>query len=173
MNSLGNQKGMSLVEVLVSSMVSMVLGGVIYTVFFMYNNQASSTISSFLMQQQYDNVSRQIAQDVHRASFVLGSGETPTSFSAGFDTVTSIAMCNSNGVVFAQYAINGSQLTEGSQQTPYQAGGSAIRVVTGASKFILDPQRRSVSINLSLCKSDLGTTHAISARRDVFQCRNR
>jgi Tfp pilus assembly protein PilW len=82
MNSLGNQKGMSLVEVLVSSMVSMVLGGVIYTVFFMYNNQASSTISSFLMQQQYDNVSRQIAQDVHRASFVLGSGETPTSFSA-------------------------------------------------------------------------------------------
>jgi Tfp pilus assembly protein PilW len=173
MNTLKNQKGISLVEMLVSSVVSMVIGGVIYTVFFMYSNQAGASVSQLLMQQQYDNVSRQISQDIRRASYVLGPGETPTSFSAGSDTVTSIAMCNSDGVVFAQYSICGTQLTEGSQQIPFQAGGSTVKVVTGASNFILGPQRRSVSINLSLFKNDLRTTHTISARRDVFQCRNR
>jgi prepilin-type N-terminal cleavage/methylation domain-containing protein len=173
MNTQKNQKGFSLVEMLVSSVISMIIGGVIYTIFFMYSNQAGASVSQLLMQQQYDNVSRQISQDIRRASYVLGPGETPTSFSAGSDTVTSIAMCNSDGVVFAQYSISGTQLTEGSQQIPFQAGGSTVKVVTGASNFILGPQRRSVSINLSLFKNDLRTTHTISARRDVFQCRNR
>jgi Tfp pilus assembly protein PilW len=173
MNTIKNPKGFSLVEMLVSSTVSMVIGGVIYTVFSMYSSQAGSSVSMLLMQQQYDNVSRQISQDIRRASYVLGPGETPSSFSAGSITVSSIAMCNSNGVVFAQYAISGAQLTEGLQQVPFQAGGSTVKVVAGASNFILDPQRRSVSINLSLLKNDLNTTHTISARRDVFQCRNR
>jgi Tfp pilus assembly protein PilW len=173
MKALKSQKGISLVEMLVSSAVSTVIGGVIYTVFFMYNNQASASVSSLLMQQQYDNVSRQIAQDIRRAAFVVGPGETPTAFAAGSITVTSIAIYNTGNAVIAQYAIDGSNLTEGAGQTPFQAGGSTIKVVPGASNFVLDPQRRSVSINLSLFKNDRGTTHSISARRDVFQCRNR
>jgi hypothetical protein len=173
MINIHDQKGISLVEMLVSSAVSTILGGVIYTVFFMYNNQASSSVSSLLMQQQYDNVSRQIAQDIRRAAFVVGPGETPTSFTAGFDTVTSILMYSAIGAVIAQYAIGEIELTEGAAQTPFQAGGSTVKVVAGASNFILDPQRRSVSINLSLFKNDRGATHSISARRDVFQCRNR
>lgn len=173
MNMRKNQNGFSLVEMLVSSVVSMIIGGVIYTIFFMYSNQAGASVSTLLMQQQYDNVSRQISQDIRRASFVLGPGEAPSSFSAGFDTVTSIVMCNSDGVVIAQYAISGTQLTEGSQQVPFQAGGSMVKIVSGASNFILGPQRRSVSINLSLFKDDRNTTHTIAARKDVFQCRNR
>jgi prepilin-type N-terminal cleavage/methylation domain-containing protein len=173
MNTQKNQKGFSLVEMLVSSVISMIIGGVIYTIFFMYSNQAGASVSMLLMQQQYDNVSRQISQDIRRASYVLGPGETSGSFSAGFDTVTSIVMCDRNGVVIAQYAINAAQLTEGSQQVPFQAGGSTVKIVDGASNFILGPQRRSVTINLSLLKRDHSATHTIAARKDVFQCRNR
>jgi Tfp pilus assembly protein PilW len=173
MKPLQSQKGISLVEMLVSSAVSTIIGGVIYTVFFMYNNQASASVSSLLMQQQYDNVSRQIAQDIRRAAFVVGPGETPASFAAGAITVTSIAIYNANNAVLAQYAIDGGNLTEGAGQVPFQAGGGTLKVVPGASNFVLDPQRRSVSVNLSLCKSENATTHTISARRDVFQCRNR
>ena len=173
MKTIQSQKGISLVEMLVSSAVSTVIGGVIYTVFFMYNNQASTSVSSLLMQQQYDNISRQIATNIRRASYVLGPGETPTSFSAGPDTVSSIVMCDPNGTVIAQYAISETNLTEGSQQTPFQSGGGTVNVVPGASNFILDAQRRAVSINLSLFKNDLKSTHTISARKDVFQCRNR
>jgi Tfp pilus assembly protein PilW len=173
MKTLKNQKGVSLVEMLVSSAVSTVLGGVIYTIFFMYSNQSSSTISSLIMQQQYDNVSRQIARDVRQASFVLEATETPTSYPAGPRTANSIIMVDQNGTVFAQYVISGSQLLEGAQQQPYQAGGGTVNVVSGASSFVLDPQRRSLTVNLSLSKTDLTQTHTISARRDVFLCRNR
>ncbi|MBN2035124.1 MAG: prepilin-type N-terminal cleavage/methylation domain-containing protein [Chitinispirillaceae bacterium] len=173
MKTVKNQSGVSLVEMLVSSAVSTVIGGVIYTIFLMYSNQSSSTISSLVMQQQYDNVSHQIARDVRRASFVLETGETPASYSAGFDTVTSIIMLDQNGVVFAQYVLSGSQLLEGDQQQPYEAGGGTVNVVSGASSFVLDPQRRSLTVNLSLSKNDFSQTHTISARKDVFLCRNR
>lgn len=171
MKKLQCRAGISLVEMLVSSAVSTVIGGVIYTVFFMYNNQARTSVSSLLMQQQYDNVSRQIALDIRRASFVVGPGETPDAFSSGADTVSSIVMYDANGVIIAQYAIAQNELTEGAQQTPFNTGGGSITLVAGASNFILDPQRKIVCINLSLQKNDIGATHTISARRDVFQCR--
>jgi prepilin-type N-terminal cleavage/methylation domain-containing protein len=172
MNTKNNQKGFSLVEMLVSSMVSVVIGGVVYTIFFMYNNQAGASVSTLLMQQQYDNVSRQIAKDIHRAAFVVGPGETPATFIAQPVTVTSIFLYNSDNTVIAQYDIDNNQLTEGANHTPFQAGGGTVNVVPGVSNFVLDDQRRSVSIQLSLSRNALNAQHTIKARKDVFQCRN-
>jgi type II secretory pathway pseudopilin PulG len=172
MNTRNNQNGFSLVEMLVSSMVSIVIGGVAYTVFSMYNNQAGASVSTLLMQQQYDNVSRQIARDIRRAAFVVGPGETPAAFNAQPVTVTSIFLYASDNTVLAQYAIGGNQLTEGANHAPFQAGGSTVRIAAGASNFILDADRKSVRINLSLLKNDHAAAHTIAARKDVFQCRN-
>ncbi|MBN1129714.1 MAG: prepilin-type N-terminal cleavage/methylation domain-containing protein [Chitinispirillaceae bacterium] len=173
MNSIKNQNGITLVEMIVSSAVSLVLGGVIYTLFMMYSNQSTISISSLLMHQQYDNVARQMSKDVRMASFVLGPGETPHAFAAGPDTVKTITMCNGDGTVLAQYAISGTNLTEGPHQAAFQSGGNVVTVVSGVSNFILDPQRRSVAIHLTLTRNDLSTAYAISARKDLFQCRNR
>jgi Tfp pilus assembly protein PilW len=172
MNTRKNQNGYSLVEMLVSSMVSIVIGGVVYTVFSMYNNQAGASVSALLMQQQYDNVSRQIAKDIRRAAFVVGPNETPASFIAQPVTVTSIYLYNTNNTVIAQYAIGGSQLTEGANHAPFQAGGGTLNVLPGVSNFILDAERRSVSLQLSLSRNSSNAQYAIKARKDVFQCRN-
>jgi hypothetical protein len=161
-----------LVEVLVASIVSLVIGFLIYTVFLMYSNQSNQSISAFLMQQQYDNVSHQLARDVRKASFVLESGETPSAHGAGYDTVSSIVLADNSGIIVAQYAISGSQFLEGTQQSPYQAGGGTIQLVPGGSRFIVAPQRKQVEILLALSRKMGTRTYTVSPRKDVFLCRN-
>ena len=172
MKTLKNQKGIMLVEALVASIVSTVVGFLIYTVFLMYNNQSNESISAFLMQQQYDNVSHQIARDVRRASFVLIPGETPTAHGAGYDTVASIFLSDNAGSGITRYTISGTQILEGNAQTAYQAGGGTIQLVGNISRFIVDPQRKQLEIQLALCKNMGSKTYTISPREDLFICRN-
>jgi prepilin-type N-terminal cleavage/methylation domain-containing protein len=167
-----NEKGLTLVEMIVVSALFAILGGAAYSALHMYSSSSGDSISGFLMQQQYDNVARQIAKDVRRASYVLGPSETPASHSEGFDTVCSITLWNNAGQVFAQYAISGNLLLEGSSQVSYQAGGRMVRLVATNSFFIIDPQRKRVSVHLALCTLDSKITHILSTRKDVFLCRN-
>lgn len=172
MDPIRNDKGMSLVEVIVASVLSVVIGFVIFTVLGMFGNESGQSISSFMMNQQYDNVAQQIARDARRASFVLGEGESPSLHGAGHDTVTSIIMCDAAGSVLAQYKIVNGVLIEGAANEAYQAGGGAVRVVAADSYFVIAPQRKNVGLHLSLCRIDRNTQRCIAARKDVFICRN-
>jgi hypothetical protein len=167
-----DNKGITLVEVLVASILSVVVGYIIFTILGMFSNESGQSISSFMMNQQYDNVAQQIARDARRASFVFTDGETALLHGAGSDTVTSIIMCDAAGLALAQYKIVDGILVEGVHADAYEAGGNAVRVVPGSSYFVLGPQRKNVALHLSLCKTDRKTHRSISARKDVFICRN-
>lgn len=172
MDLLRNNKGLSLVEVIVASVLSVAIGVIIFSVLGVFSNESGQSISSFMMNQQYDNVAQQIARDARRASFVFTDGETPVLHGVGYDTVTSIIMCDASGGAFAQYKIVNDILVEGAGNTAYQAGGGSVRVVPATSYFVIAPQRKNVGLHLSLCRNDRKTLRSISARKDVFICRN-
>jgi hypothetical protein len=172
MNRLDNNGGFTLVESLVASILALIIGFVIYTVAFFYTNESSSSISRFMMQQQFDNVALQVASDVHRASFVVAEGETPVAHGVGFDSVASIQLFDQAGRMFGQYSIVNGVLYEGIQQKQYCAGGIAIHVVDANSFFIIHPQRKTLTLQLSICKTERNNLHTLSLRRVVFLCRN-
>jgi hypothetical protein len=172
MNLLRNNKGFTIVESIVASILSLIIGFVIYTVAFFYTNESSSSVSRFMMQQQFDNVAMQISSAVHRASFVVAEGETPVAHGVGFDSVASIQLFNLSGQLFGQYSIINGRLYEGIQQKQYRAGGSAINVVSANSFFIVYPQRKAVALHLSICMTERKNIHTLSLRKAVFLCRN-
>lgn len=172
MKTVLDNKGISLVEAIVAAAISVVIGFVIFTVLGIFSNQSGQSVSSFMMNQQYDNVASQIARDARRASFIFTDGENPAAYGSGFDTVRSVLMCDAAGNVLAQYKIVDGVLVEGAAQTAYAAGSSAVRVVSASSYFILSPQRKRMAIHLSLCRTDRQTLRSIAARKDVFICRN-
>jgi hypothetical protein len=172
MNPKTNNAGFTLVESLVTSILAVIIGFVIYTVAFVYTNESSSSISRFMMQQQYDNVAAQIASDVHRASFVTAEGETPTSHGVGFDSVASIHLFNGVGQLFARYSILNDIIYEGITPRPYNAGGGVIQVIGENSFFIIGPQRKTLTLHFSLSTSERNNTHTLSLRRATFLCRN-
>jgi prepilin-type N-terminal cleavage/methylation domain-containing protein len=166
-----NQKGLSLIEVMVTSIVATLFGLIIYSVFLIYNNMSRISISFFFLQQQYENVAHQIARDVRKASFVLKMAETPTQRGAGGDTVTSVVLWQGSGP-FSQYSIKSGKLLEGGREVDYGAGGGTVMVNADSSYFILDPQRKKMKMHLSLQKVDLKTTYALSPRNEIVVCRN-
>jgi prepilin-type N-terminal cleavage/methylation domain-containing protein len=168
---LTNQKGFTLVETIVASVVSLVVGGAMFSLLFMYSNRSNESISSFLLQQQYENVSQQIGRDVRRASLVLKEGETPSQHGSGFDTVTTIVLWNATGAIFAKYKIDGTTLNEGVDEKPYQVGSGSVKI-NGYSYFVISPQRKNVNINLSLSKTNRGTLVSSLPRMDILLCRN-
>lgn len=172
MKTRSNQLGVTLVELLVASVVSLVIGGVMYAIFFMYSNQSGSTISSLLLQQQYDNVSQQIGRDVRKSVYVLPEGETPATRGAGYDSVASICLWDASGAVLAHYKIDNGLLLEGSGQTPFTAGGGQVHLDSDDSYFIVTPQRNGIGLNLVLSKTSGRAVQNLSARKDVFLCRN-
>lgn len=172
MKTENRQSGFTLVESLVTVAISMIICGVINTMFSMYSSQTNDSIASLFMHQQYDNVAHQIASNVHRASFVLAEGESPAGHGSGYDTVSSIFLTNRAGTVLTRYTFNGGDLLEGTQQTQYSAGGTMVKVAAGASRFIIDPQRRQVQIEIVMNRVVSGKSYASSLRKDVFLCRN-
>lgn len=172
MDLLRDNKGVSLVELIVASVISVVIGYIIFTVLGMFGNESGQSISSFMMNQQYDNVAQQIARNARRATFIFTEGETTLIHGTNYDTVASVIMCDATGLALAQYKIVGGILVEGAGNTAYQAGGNAVRVVSGSSYFVLGPQRKNVALHLSLCKNDRNVLRSIAARKDVFLCRN-
>jgi prepilin-type N-terminal cleavage/methylation domain-containing protein len=166
-----NQKGLSLIEVMVTSVIASIFGLIIYSVFLIYNNSSRISISFFFLQQQYENVAHQIARDVRKASFVLKMTETPTQRGAGYDTVSSIVLWQGPGP-FSQYTLSSGKLLEGGRQVEYSAGGSSVAVNSDSSYFIMDPQRKKVTIHLSLKMVNLKTTYTLSPREEIIVCRN-
>ncbi|MBN1128172.1 MAG: hypothetical protein JXA71_04265 [Chitinispirillaceae bacterium] len=172
MNPLRNDTGVTLVESIVTLILSLIIAFVIYTVAFVYTNESSTSLSRFMMQQQYDNVASQIAAAVRRASFAGAEGETPAAHGAGFDSVTSIRLFDLSGQVFAQYSLRNGFLYEGLQQKQYSAGGSVVNIAGDNSFFIVSPQRKSITLHLSICKTERNKVYTLSLRKAVFVCRN-
>jgi Tfp pilus assembly protein PilE len=167
----GNNRGLSLIELMVTSTIAMIMGLIVFSVFLMYNNTSRVSISFFLMQQQYENIAHQIARDVRRASHVLKVAETPRVHGTGYDTVCSIMVWENSGP-FTQYTIKSGQLYEGTEEILYEAGGGTVKLNIEGSYFILDPQRKKLKLHLSLRKAERNTTYALSPREDLIVCRN-
>jgi Tfp pilus assembly protein PilW len=168
---LSNQNGTTLIESIIVGVLSTVVGGAIFTVFFFYSNTSNRSISSFFLQQQCETVIEQITRDVRRASYVLPENETPATRGSGLDTVHTITLWNGSGEVFARYTIDGSTLFEGVNPKPFEAGGGAVKVA-GVSGFVINQQRKGVSFSLSLSRTNLGQQVASAQRMDVMLCRN-
>lgn len=166
-----NEKGLTLIEVMVTLVIATIFGFIVFSVFLIYNNTSRISISFFLLQQEYENITHQIAQDVRKASFVLAIPETPRLRGGGYDTVNSIMLWEAASP-FTQYTIKSGNLLEGTKQTTYKAGGGPVTLCSDKSYFILDPQRKKVKIYLSLNRIYLGKTYSLSPRGELIVCRN-
>lgn len=172
MNAHQFSRGFTLVEALVTGVLATILGFVVYTVAFVYTNESSTSISRFMMQQQFDNVAAQIASDTRLASYVVAEGETPFAHGIGSDSVASVQFFNVSGQTFAHYSIVNGTLYEGIPQRPYSAGGGAVNLIGESSFFIVAPQRKAVTLHFLLCKNEGSRRYILSTRKAVFSCRN-
>lgn len=171
----GHQSGFTLVEALVAGLVAVIVAGVVFVIYVMYDTELRETAVLGKLQRQYDNVTDQISLDVRRSAHVLKyAGE---SYPAVPDTVDTVFLADTNGVDVGRYLLGGDTLFEwtGGSWQPFTSGGlggGVVEVDGASSGFILNALRDQVGVRVRIKTTDRDSTYYLDPRKDAFKCRN-
>jgi type II secretory pathway pseudopilin PulG len=170
-----SQKGMTLVEALVASVIGVVLAGIIIIIYSMFNRQVKENNAYLIMQMQYENLSEQIAFNTRRAHVILdGTVIYNDSTDTMGSTLTNVKFYNATGTVIGGVGIFGDtvkELDNGATWIPFKTGNGIVVVKPGSS-FLVPGGKNSISLNLTLKYNDRDTTYYLQPRKDEFLCRN-
>ncbi|MBN1758180.1 MAG: type II secretion system protein [Chitinispirillaceae bacterium] len=169
------QKGMTLVEVLVASIISVIIALAIYSVYSMYVTQTRETNASLAMQMQYENLSEQIAMDTRVARKLLRLTDALHDTCDTLpDQVTGFYYYPVDGTTpFAGMRIQGDRLQEFRDDgwKDFNTGNNTVFVDPDSSYFILNGCRKGIQVHLRLAFPG-PETYYLDPREDVFLCRN-
>lgn len=172
-----SEKGVTLIELLVSSMITLVLAGVVMIIYSMYQAQFRENSAFLTMQMRYENISEQIAFHTRKAHKVLDATVAYNdSCQKIADIVTSVQFYNSSGKVYAGIGLSHDTLIEydtlSKKWVSFNAGNGTVLVKSG-SNFVLNGCRDEITLNLALKFPIRDTVYYLSPRMDQFVCRNR
>ena len=179
------EKGFTLIEVIVTAVLTSVLALGAYSLFNMYIGSTSETMANLKMQRQSEALIDEIAYRARVGAFVLQNGENVLGFAGVFDdafnnpvgTTGPIAVRdNSNNTLFSfEFGSDGIvRMGEGNAAlTPFTVGGDTVRVDIAKSRFELGTGRRQVRVDMVL-KTTLhnNKSFTLNIQRGAFICRN-
>jgi hypothetical protein len=172
-----NNRGITLIEVLVTSVISMIVVGVTFSLVFIATNQAKYTILNGKLSMQYDIAVSQIEQTARSAKYILNDFDTYPPLDTVSSNCSTIWMKKEPpvGTVIGGYRVNGSYLEEyiNNSWTPFRIGvNGPIVQVTPSSGFTVSSNRKQVILNLSFVCSNQGISDTLQSIQEVFLCRN-
>jgi len=170
-----NARGFTLVEAIVASAVSVVVGAVMLTILQMNNNGVSNGALNARIQMQYETVVSQISQNARFANVVLTSSESwpPAANAAAATGISQIDVYNAIGTKTGGYKIVGTALQEyvGATWINFKVGPNAVQVTSG-SGFSLTADRKWLTLNLSVFSTFLSLKDTALSKREAYICRN-
>ncbi len=174
--SLKNQRGISLIEALVTGVISSVIAGAVISMMYLSTSQIEESSSRFSMQKLYDATAYQIGWTIREAAAVLAHGE---SFSnrlkyRNFIPVESFYTYDTDGNVTGGFGISSGILqeydvVEGGFK-PFVFGPDTVKVDSGA--FYLWADRAAVELDVVLRHSAKDKEYTLAIRQERFRCRN-
>jgi prepilin-type N-terminal cleavage/methylation domain-containing protein len=182
-----NERGFTLVEALVASVISLVIATVAFTIFDMHNRELSEGSANMLLQRQYEGIANAISASCRRAFLVLadqdGTWSSPYRPAWPERNTMTILMYDTTAPFPAQiggFRINGnfieewkSEIETAEKWKPFTiGGGDSVHVVPDKSNFGLSNNRDRVTVNLTLTTSYRHKQYTLSSRGDLFRCRN-
>lgn len=172
-----NNRGMTLVEMLAAGILSMIVAGAFFSIYHMYSNELKETGAYFTMQQQYENVSEQIALCVRSSHIILPSDrEFHDTCDALIDTVPSVVLYSDSGDTIGGYMVGDDGFMEfdtvSNHWIPFEAGNGTVRTDSTRSWFVLPGCKDRMEVHLTLQYTEYDTTFYLPPRKDAFACRN-
>jgi len=174
--SILSSKGMTLVEILVTSIIGTVLAGIVIVIYLLFNGQVKENNAHLVMQMQYENLSEQIAYNARRAHKILDASlpyyDTCDIYG---DTVSGAKFYTVSGVLFAGVGIYNDTIKEIDPVTlnwvPFKTGNGTI-ITQSSSSFYLNGCRNGIALNITLKHNDSDSVFYLEPRKDEYLCRN-
>jgi len=176
---IGNHKGVTLTEVVVTTVIIGILAGGIMAILMLNATETGEGIVNARMQTQYDNIVEQVSRAARFSAFALNAdaGETVTSADslAANNSVTHIILYDWNGNDLAGYQISAGALLERDTATgsyhPYKCGSTTVSLTPG-SHFRLPAGRRGLELRLRVTYTYKTITDSLTANALFISCRN-
>jgi prepilin-type N-terminal cleavage/methylation domain-containing protein len=176
--TIGNQRGLTLIEVLVSAVIMALLASVLFSLFMVYTREIREGVAMTRLQMQHENVVIAIAFLTRNGAAVVKTSETtwPVPLTWTADSANSIYFKDRNGNITGGLQVAGGYLQEYRPATAtwinYMAGSQQVSVASGSILFFLSPSRNAVQLTFPLQTINAGTLYLLPSRGDVFKCRN-
>jgi type II secretory pathway pseudopilin PulG len=178
--AINKQGGMTLIEVVVSSIIMTVIAGGMFSLLAVYTREIREGVAMTRLQMQYENVASQAGSLTHSASAVVDVSEAaawPVPSTWSDDSTNSIYIKNPDGNIIGGFRVNSlGYLQEYSPATggwkDYKAGNQMVSVASTPKSFFLSATRKYVTLTFTIKTSVEGTSYSLSSRSDLFKCRN-
>jgi hypothetical protein len=178
--AINKQGGVTLVEVVVSSIVMTVIAGGIFSLLMVYTREIREGVAMTRLQMQYENIASQVGSLTHSAAAVVdvsGAATWPVPATWSDDSTNSIYIKNHDGNIIGGFQVNSSgYLQEYNPATggwnDYKAGSQAVSVASTPKSFFLSATRKYVTLTFTIKTAIEGTSYSLSSRSDLFKCRN-
>jgi len=170
-------RGFTLVEAIVASAVSVVVGVVMLTILQMNNNGVSNGALNARIQMQYETVVSQIGRSARFANVVLTTSEgcPPAANAAPAAGITAINMFNDDCKCIGGFQIVSTTLQEYDTITlawkNFRVGASDVQV-TPSSSFSLTGDRKWLTLNIAVFSTFLSLKDTAVSKQEVFVCKN-
>lgn len=181
---MNGQRGFTLIEVVVTGIVSVVLSGIALSALYMANDQTDSGLLTLRLSQYSAVVTDQISRTTRGAFMVKSSGDVPGYIAPPYaepfrGNEGSMVLCNRTGDTLGGYAIDaGGFLKElkhdltGWAFQPFLIGKDTARIIAATSKFSMLTDRRGLDFRLHFYISKGGDTVKIPIHIEKVLCRN-
>lgn len=173
----GNRSGFTLVESLVTTAISALIAGVMFTILHFNNQGVSNAAVNTRIQMQYETVIDRIGFDTRRAAAVLdGNTETWAGYQAGgpFSAMRTncIEMFDDAGQRISGYKVDGTTLYEwvtGSGYIPFTVAENPVQVL---GTFAIARDRKQDTVLLRVFSTFMRQSDTTAMRMERFFCRN-
>jgi hypothetical protein len=174
-----NDRGLTLVEALVTGIIASVLAGVVITLLNLHTTELDEGTINTVIQMETENVIDAIVSETRNGYQALAPSDTWTGnpLALTLDTTDSIRLFDPSGVNYASYRINsttGSLIRSNSTGSQTLAGpGQRVRLsTTGTNRFILSNHRDVITMDLSFRAVYNTDTLVLRTRRNRFRLRD-
>jgi len=173
---MNNNRGLTLIEVVVSAVIVAIIAGILLSTITMHGNVLNEGTAFSKNLRNVNAVEDIISRKVRMASVVMGMDEAWVRSPGGFSArdVNSFLAYDTLGAVIGGMRIQGSVLQETNDTTswhPIIVGRDTIKT-SSSNPFHLESSRKEVSINMAINTDYRGQIYQMNLNRSKFACRN-
>lgn len=169
-----NEAGFTLVETVVTGVISAVLAGSVLSMLYLVNAQVKESLAMARLSMHYDVVSEAFHRAAREATTVAGNSETPplTLLSTPFTGLGSMRFYSEDNITGGFWIGNDGILKEwkdGAFRT-FMIGADS--VYSPDFHFAIQTNRASISFRMNLSLTEGGKTYVLTNPREYVKCRN-
>jgi len=177
-----NDKGMTLIEVIIAGAISVIIAGIGFSLFIMYMGETRESSANQKMQRQAETVMETIARTVRNSSLILAPDDvSPTVFICDTTAGATKKTCQEIRMYLGTTLQGGFRVSSGKLQEldfpddpdtwkEFEAGGGTV-ILDTSSSFTMSTCRNRLEIDLTF-KTFAKDTFYLYTRKGLFLCRN-